>query len=117
TVVEALEFLEEQKIALHNSHMMFGDKTGKAVIVEWVKGEGKLHWIVDNKLIMTNFLLSDTTAGNFPCYRYNSIEKRIQDMESSTEDISLLKVGNTFGQASQLPKADKSGRIGGTVYT
>jgi len=36
TVEEALAFIEKEKIALNRSHMMFGDKTGKAVIVEWV---------------------------------------------------------------------------------
>lgn len=117
TVEEALAYLEKQKIALNRSHMMFGDKSGKAVIVEWVKGERKLHWIEDNKLIMTNYLLSDTTAGNYPCYRYNSIEKRIQELESSDQEINLLRVGNTFGQAGQPPKAIENGRIGGTVYT
>lgn len=76
TVKEALVFLEKRKIALNKSHMMFGDKTGKAVIVEWVGGERKLHWITDNKLIMTNYLLSDTAAGNYPCYRYSSTDKR-----------------------------------------
>lgn len=117
TVEEALAFLEKRRIALNRSHMMIGDKTGKAVIVEWIKGERKLHWIEDNKLIMTNFLLSDSSAGNYPCYRYNSIEKRIQEMEKSDEEINLLLVGNTFGQAGQPPRADKNGRIGGTVYT
>lgn len=117
TVEGALKFLETEKIALNKSHMMFGDKTGKAVIVEWVNGERKLHWIKDNKLIMTNYLLSEPKAGNYPCYRYNSIEERISEMEKSGEEINLLKVGNTFGQAGQPPRADENNRVGGTVYT
>jgi choloylglycine hydrolase len=117
TVEDALRFLESEKIALNNSHMMFGDKTGKAVIVEWVNGERKLNWIKDNKLIMTNYLLTEPEAGNFPCYRYNSIEERISEMEKSGEEINLLKVGNTFGQAVQPPKESEEGRVGGTVYT
>ncbi len=117
TVFEALALLEKEKIALNKSHMMFGDKTGKAVIIEWVNGERKLHWIEGNKLIMTNYLLSEPEAGNYPCYRYESIEKRIEEMEDSDEDISLLKVGNTFGSAAQAPRELKKGRIGGTVYT
>lgn len=117
TVEEALTYLERRKIALNKSHMMFGDKTGNAVIVEWVKGERKLHWLKDHKLIMTNFLLSDTTAGNYPCYRYNSIEKRIRELENGEEEINLLGVGNTFGQAGQSPKVFENGRVGGTVYT
>lgn len=92
TVEEGLVFLEKEKIALNKSHMLFGDKSGKAVIVEWVDGERKLHWIKDNKLIMTNYLLSEPEAGNYPCYRNESIEKRIAEMENSKEQINILKV-------------------------
>lgn len=117
TVEEALIFLKKEKIALNKSHILFGDKSGKAVIVEWVNGERKLHWIKDNKLIMTNYLLSKPEAGNYPCFRKESIEKRIKEMENSDDEINLLKVGNTFGQAAQIPRENEKGRIGGTVYT
>lgn len=117
TVEEALAYLEKKKIALRNSHIMFGDKTGNAVVVEWVEGKRKLHWKKNNKLIATNYLLSKPEAGNYPCYRYKSIEDRIKKMEESNEDITLLKVGNTFGQAGQIPSEVEKGRLGGTVYT
>lgn len=117
TVDEAIDFLEKEKIALNQSHMMFGDKTGKAVIVEWVDGKKQLHWIKDNKLIMTNYLLSDPKAGNYPCYRYQSIENRISELENNGEEINLLKIGNTFGQAGQAAVTLEDGRTGGTVYT
>lgn len=117
TVEEALDFLEKKRVALHNSHMMFGDQSGNAVIVEWVDGKKKLHWIKDNKLLATNYLLSDPAAGNHPCPRYESIKKRITEMEKGNEDITLLKVGNTFGQAGQTPSEIENGRYGGTVYT
>jgi len=117
TVDEALEFLEKEKIALNRSHIMFGDKTGSAVIVEWVDGKKLLHWIEDNKLIMTNYLLSEPEAGNYPCYRYESIENRISELENNGGEINLLKVGNTFGQAGQPGIELENGRIGGTVYT
>ncbi|SFE01374.1 carcinine hydrolase/isopenicillin-N N-acyltransferase family protein [Thermophagus xiamenensis] len=117
TVEDALMFLEKEKIALTNSHMMFGDKTGNAVVVEWVDGERKLVRIENHKLLMTNFLLTRPETGNYPCYRYKSIEDRIQAMEKSGEEINLLKVGNTFGQAVQPPRQNEEGRAGGTVYT
>ncbi len=117
TVEEALTYLELKRVALHNSHMMFGDKSGKAVIVEWVGGERKLHWMEGNRLIMTNYLLSDTAAGNHPCYRHASIDRRLNELERSGEPIDLLRVGNTFGQAGQAPRAVEGERIGGTVYT
>ena len=117
TVEEALAYLEEEKIALTDSHMMFGDRSGTAVVVEWVAGERVLHWRKDHQLVMTNFLLSDPEAGNYPCPRFASIQQRIQAMEESTEDINLLKVGNVFGQAAQPPQATAEGRESGTVYT
>jgi choloylglycine hydrolase len=117
TVQEALDYLQEKSIGLTNAHMLFGDRNGNAVIVEWVKGQRMLHWITNNMLIMTNFLLSDTTAGNYPCYRYNAIKNNILDLEKSTTEISLLRVGNTVGQSVQPPKSDETGRIGGTLYT
>ncbi|RMG74452.1 MAG: penicillin acylase [Bacteroidetes bacterium] len=117
TVEEALAFLEQEKLALPNSHMMLGDRSGRAVIVEWVDGERKLHWRTDNALIMTNFLLSRPEAGNYPCPRYQSIERRIAALESDDEPISLLSIGNTLGQAVQPARAAADGRVGGTVYT
>ncbi|MBX2963316.1 MAG: hypothetical protein KF687_12445 [Cyclobacteriaceae bacterium] len=66
---------------------------------------------------MTNYLLSDTSAGNYPCYRYESIEQNLEKLQSSGEEINLLKVGNAIGQAIQPPKADENNRVGGTVYT
>jgi len=117
SVKEALEVLEKEKIALNKSHMLFGDKTGQAVVVEWVNGERKLHWIVGNKLIMTNFLLSEPKAGGYPCYRYKSISDRINQLETSGKKIDLLKIGNTFGQAVQPARKHENNRFGGTVYT
>jgi choloylglycine hydrolase len=38
-------------------------------------------------------------------------------LKDSGETINLLKVGNTVGQAVQVPKPDEKNRIGGTVYT
>ena len=116
-VTEALAYLENRKIGLTKSHMIFGDKTGNAVVVEWVGGVKKLHWINDNKLLITNFLLSDTTAGSYPCYRYESINKNIIELESTHNEINLLQIGNTFRNAVQPPKEIDKDKIGGTLYT
>lgn len=118
TVNDALELLETEKVALDAGHFMFGDSTGNAVIVEWVQGRKLLHWIgEDGQLLMTNYLLSDTTAGNYPCRRYESIASRTHELEKNNSTVDLLKVGNTFGQAVQPPSTSPDGRLGGTVYT
>jgi len=117
TIKKAIDYLEKKKVALTNAHLMFGDSTGNAVVVEWVEGERKLNWISDNKLIMTNFLLSDTVKGNYPCYRYNLIQDNIEDLQQSQEEATLRTVGNILAKAVQLPVSDKTGKIGGTLYS
>lgn len=117
TVNDALLLLDEKKIALTKSHILLGDKTGNAVIIEWVDGEKKLHRISNNRLIATNYLLSKPEAGNYPCPRYQSIEKKILEMEALGNQTSLLKIGNTFSKAGQPPREIQDGRIGGTLYT
>lgn len=117
TVDDALAYIEKKKIALTNAHVMFGDSSGDAVVVEWINGKKILNRIKDNKLVMTNFLLSDTASGNFPCYRYNSIEERIKSFENSKDTSSLLIVGNFLGQAAQTPKNIENGKTGGTLYS
>jgi len=117
TVEQALEYLQHVHVALGNAHMMFGDSTGNAVVVEWINGERTLIWIQNNTLVMTNFLLSDTSAGNYPCYRYNSIEDRINSLQKSDESAALRDVGNTLDQAAQLPQQNETGKTGGTLYS
>jgi choloylglycine hydrolase len=117
TVDEAVDFLEKERIAISEGHIMFGDNTGNAVVVEWVNGEKRLVQKQDNMLIATNFLLSDTAAGNFPCNRYQSIEQRLNQLNKSKESLDLKKVGNAISGAVQLPKTDENGNMGGTLYS
>ncbi|MGY5353182.1 carcinine hydrolase/isopenicillin-N N-acyltransferase family protein [Wenyingzhuangia sp. IMCC45533] len=117
TTAQALSFLEKNKIAIPNGHMMFGDKNGNAVVVEWIDGESVLNYIKNNVLIATNYLLSKPEEGNFPCYRYQSIEERIDKLKQ-LENISFLDFGNTIGGASVAPSFDvKSGKSSGTLYS
>ena len=117
TVEEALGFLEQKKIALSNAHMMIGDSSGNVVVLEWLDGQRRITAISNNKLIMTNFLLADTSQGSFPCHRYESIETRLTQLEDMEEPATLKSVGNAMGGAVQLPGTDESGRVGGTLYT
>ena len=116
-VEEALDFLKNEKVALNNAHLMIGDANKNAVVIEWVLGEWVIVPLKDNYLLMTNFLLSDTSAGNYPCYRYQNVSQRIKILEQKGENLNLLLLGNTFGAAAQSPGKDSSGRMGGTLYT
>ena len=117
TVEEAIDFLENKKVALDNAHMMFGDSTGKAAVIEWINGKKNIVSIEKNHLAMTNFLLSDTALGNYPCYRYVSIKERIIKLRAEEKPASLLQVGNLIGGAAQSPRKDKDQREGGTLYS
>jgi predicted choloylglycine hydrolase len=117
TVEEAVNFMEKGKIAISDGHMLFGDNTGNSVVVEWVNGEKKIIQKQGNMLIATNFLLSDTSAGNYPCPRYQSIEQRLNQLNESTDSLDLKKIGNAIAGAVQIPQKDEKGILGGTLYT
>ena len=117
SVDQAIELLENKKVALSNAHIMFGDNLGNAAIIEWINGEKQIIHIKGNTLIMTNFLLSDTSKGNYPCYRYNSIAERTRQLRDQKEPVTLLQVGNLLGAAAQSPRSNSENRIGGTLYS
>lgn len=117
TVEEALAWMEEEKLAVNQSHFLIGDATGKAVIVEWIDGKQHIIPMDGNSLVATNFLINAPEEGSHPCPRYDSIESRIATLEVSGEEITLKTVGNTVAGAVQ-PAADwGEGRMGGTLYT
>ncbi|MGB5318049.1 carcinine hydrolase/isopenicillin-N N-acyltransferase family protein [Eudoraea sp.] len=116
-VEEAIAYLDKENIALTNAHIMFGDRNGNAVVVEWIENERKLIYIEKGRLIMTNYLLSNPEKGNFPCKRFESIENKLNELKSFEGSVGLKEVGNTLGQAVQIPNKDINNRIGGTLYS
>jgi hypothetical protein len=117
TVWEVADFLESDKIALTNGHLLFGDRHGEAIVIEWVKGKRNIVKIQEGKLLVTNFLLTDTSGGNFPCPRYDAMESEIERLRSLKDTASFKQVGNIAAKAVQLPFADADGRQGGTLYS
>lgn len=117
TVEEAVNYLEKEKIAVSEGHMMLGDGAGKAVVLEWVKGEIRVVRMQENYLIATNFLLSEAEPEDIECPRYKSIEERVRQLRNSEGEADLRAVGNTISGAVQVPREDESGRTGGTLYS
>jgi len=113
TVDEALAFLENEKIAYPDSHLMFGDRNGNAVVVEWVDGEQQLVRITGDHLMMTNFNLSKPEH----CPRYEAMLAEIVRLEENGEVMDLGAVGNIGAKAVQLAATDAQGREGGTLYS
>ena len=113
TVDEALAYLEEEKIAYPDSHLMFGDSSGNAVVVEWINGEQHLIRIMDDYLMMTNFNLAKPTH----CPRYEAMQAEIDRLEENGTSIDLRTIGNIGAKAVQLAATDEQGREGGTLYS
>ncbi|WP_430909321.1 carcinine hydrolase/isopenicillin-N N-acyltransferase family protein [Maribacter sp. 2-571] len=117
TVAEALAYLERKKIALDNAHMMFGDRLGNAVVVEWVNGKRNIVRIKENRLLMTNFNLSDTAVDGISCPRYLAIDKELQRLQSLKTPVDLKMLGNAGARGVQVPMKTETGRRGGTLYS
>ncbi len=117
TTEEALAFIEKKRIMLTNGHLLFGDRSGNAVVVEWTNGRKNIIRITDNKLIITNFLLADTARGNYPCPRYMAMEAEIERLRNSNTPLGLKEVGNIVSRAVQIPNTNQDGRKGGTIYS
>ncbi|MDO5978688.1 carcinine hydrolase/isopenicillin-N N-acyltransferase family protein [Flavivirga spongiicola] len=119
TVYEAVQYLEDKKVALKNAHILLGDKNGKAVIVEWVNGVKNIVEIKDNRLVATNFNLSDTEQTNMTCWRYPIIQNGLNDLDAREikDTVTLKDVGKVMAKVVQTPQADVTGKVGGTLYT
>lgn len=118
-VDEAIYYLEERKIALKDAHILLGDRSGKAVIVEWVNGVKQLVLIKNNRLVATNFSLADTTQTENTCWRYPLIQKGLDELDARSikDTIDLKAVGNVMAKAAQLPQTAPNGKLAGTLYT
>lgn len=117
TVEEALAFMEKEKMAVHQSHLMFGDATGRAVIVEWIEGKRHIIEMEGNHLIATNYLLLKPEAGNYPCNRYASIQERILELDAKGGPKGFPGISNLTGGAMQIPREAGNGKTLGTLYT
>ena len=118
-VDEAIQYLESRKIALNGAHILLGDKSGKAVILEWINGVKQIVLIKNHRLVATNFNLSDANQSETTCWRYPIIQKGLDELDARDikDTIDLKAVGNVIAKAVQPPQADSTGKVGGTLYT
>ena len=99
TVEEALVFLESEKMAVHQSHLMFDDATGRTVIIEWIEGKRQIIEMEKNYLIATHYLLLKPEAANYPCNRYSSSEERILELDAQGGLKGFSGISNLTGGA------------------
>jgi choloylglycine hydrolase len=117
TVNEAVSYLRECKIAVSEGHLLFGDASGNALTLEWVNGEERIVRMTHNRLVATNFLLSDKEEGNYPCYRHASIEERADALIAGGQEINLLSFGNIMAGSAQPAAKAPNGKTFGTLYS
>ena len=116
-VNEAVEYLDKRKIALKTGHFFFSDKKGNAIVLEWINYTKSITQISNNRLVATNFILKDTLAGNYPCWRYKSINERIDVLQTKSDSTDIKEVGQCIAGAVQVPQKNDEGKLGGTLYT
>lgn len=116
-VEEALSALADKDICLSNGHLLFGDKSGDAAVIEWINGERKITRISKHYLMVTNFLLADTTLGNYPCKRYEAMESEIKRLDTLSKPLTLKDVGNIAAKAVQPKTVTDNGLEAGTLYS
>jgi penicillin V acylase-like amidase (Ntn superfamily) len=114
-MAEVLALFEKEKIAYNEGHFLFGDREGNAVVIEWVEGEQKLIYLTGNYLMATNFLLSAPEKGNYPCLRYQAMEKEIKRLHEERIPVGLKEAGNILAKAIQ--PASMGEKRGGTLYS
>lgn len=117
TVSEAINYLEMERIAVSEGHLMFGDREGNAVVLEWVEGNIRVIRMKGNYLMATNFLLTEAGQNELPCPRYRAMSQRMSQLMAKGEELDLNGVGNVLGEAAQAPREFEEGRIGGTLYS
>lgn len=117
TVDEVITFIKKENIQLDGAQMLLGDATANAVILSWESGIMSTTFLEGNSLVATNFNAAKPDLGNYPCYRYDDINKRIAALNDKESPASFLEVGNLIGGAAQIPRKDAEGRTGGTLYT
>ncbi len=117
TVHEAVQYLEEKKVALKNAHIVLGDKNGKAIIIEWINGVKNIVEIKNNRLVATNFNLSDADHTEMTCWRYPIIQNGLSELDAMKDTLSIKDIGNVIGKVVQIPQEDATGKVGGTLYS
>ena len=116
TVNDVLRYFDEKNFGLSNAHVLIGDSTGRAVVVEWMGKDRIEHYIQNGILVTTNFLLNDHDAGGYPCPRFESASNKLAALSTSDRPTTLLEFGNCIAGSVQ-PEANINGNKGGTLYS
>ncbi|MFL5731515.1 MAG: carcinine hydrolase/isopenicillin-N N-acyltransferase family protein, partial [Cytophagaceae bacterium] len=107
TVKEVINLFETHTFVGNDAHFMVADRNGDSVVGEWVQGEFRIIRKKGDHQVLTNFLLTDSAAGNYPCERYEKVDRIL-------DKWTWLTVGKCV---SALREASAEWGTGGTKYS
>jgi hypothetical protein len=107
TVKDALRLFETHAFVNNDAHFMVADPSGDSAVGEWVKGEFRIVRKKGDHQVLTNFLLTDPQAGNYPCERFEKVEKILDRWTWVTISKAV----------SALKAASAEWETGGTKYS
>ncbi len=103
TVAEALAFIEKNDFPnLANEHLFLADRKGSSCVVEYVRGQVR---IVKGSayLAATNFHLTDTSLGWYPCERYERITAGLSGETGKLVPADLVRLLDAAHQEGAYP--------------
>ncbi|MDB6124828.1 MAG: hypothetical protein JWQ71_3821 [Pedosphaera sp.] len=93
-------------------HVLIADSTGDSVVCEWIRGRFKAVRKTGRYELMTNFLLSAPQLGNYPCPRFATDSKILDESEKPSLEtcVALLKAtasgGTKYSLVCDLPRGE-----------
>ncbi|MBU0765299.1 MAG: linear amide C-N hydrolase [Bacteroidetes bacterium] len=96
-VSQAVEMIKEYNVPEFADHLlMLADAAGKSVVLEWAEGVLTIHEKKGNYMLATNYSLSSPGLGNYPCERYNSADRILEDPHEKGTELCKAVLKATY---------------------
>ncbi len=106
-VAEVVELFETYNFPDFYHQLLFVDASGESAVLTWVDGEFRVIYREDKSYqLISNFYLTNPSLGGYPCRRFSTAEKLL---EENTSSISLFR--------EILDATKQSWGSGGTLYS
>ena len=87
TVNEAIEYIYKYNFPhIAEEHLMLTDKSGNSCVIEYTKGQQRIIRSSSTQYI-TNFNLTDKESGWYPCQRYETLSKILNNSNLEFSDL------------------------------
>jgi choloylglycine hydrolase len=91
TVEEAVALFQQYAYDGNDAHFLIADRAGSSVVGEWIDGQFKPVRKSGPYQLITNFLLSEPERGNYPCRRYTTASKMLdQSGKMTVQDCAAM---------------------------